>query len=367
MTQLAIVMDNGTGFTKLGFAGHDTPHLVFPTVLAVPGASASSTIASMSSSMNRLSTTNTNNPISSIEDLYFGEAALEKCQTNKHSYGLSYPLTSLTRNDREIHWDHLERLWSYSLFEALAINPQDHAIMLTESPILASAEHRQQAAEIMFESFQVPQLCFGAQAVLAMAAAWSSSSVSSNTRSANMTAMVIDAGESATTLMPVVDGYLVSSAIQTLPIGGKQISLFIQQALRERESLFPSSVSAGESKFTSENSLLIAKKVKEQLSYCAPDMLKEFIKYDREADLYLKKEKLALDSNSVVSLDIGYEKFMATELFFQPEISTTNTGPSFDSTGATSNNAPLPLPLAVHQVIQNCPIDTRRPLYKVWV
>ncbi|GMF80350.1 unnamed protein product [[Candida] boidinii] len=30
----AVVMDNGTGLTKLGFAGNDSPSWVFPTAIA---------------------------------------------------------------------------------------------------------------------------------------------------------------------------------------------------------------------------------------------------------------------------------------------------------------------------------------------
>ncbi|KAL8865259.1 MAG: hypothetical protein Q9174_006981 [Haloplaca sp. 1 TL-2023] len=33
----AIVMDNGTGFSKLGFAGNDSPSFVFPTAIATKG------------------------------------------------------------------------------------------------------------------------------------------------------------------------------------------------------------------------------------------------------------------------------------------------------------------------------------------
>lgn len=34
----AVVMDNGTGFSKLGFAGNDSPSFVFPTAIATKGA-----------------------------------------------------------------------------------------------------------------------------------------------------------------------------------------------------------------------------------------------------------------------------------------------------------------------------------------
>ena len=39
MNTPAVVMDNGTGLTKLGFAGNDSPSFVFPTAIATSSAS----------------------------------------------------------------------------------------------------------------------------------------------------------------------------------------------------------------------------------------------------------------------------------------------------------------------------------------
>ena len=51
------------------------------------------------------------------------------------------------------------------------------------------------------------------------------------------------------------------------------------------------------------------------------------------------------------SVDVGYERFLAPEIFFNPEI--------FSSEFLT------PLPDIVDDVIQSSPIDVRRGLYKV--
>ena len=47
----------------------------------------------------------------------------------------------------------------------------DHNFILTEPP-LNPPENREMAAEIMFETFNVPGLCIGIQAVLALHAAF---------------------------------------------------------------------------------------------------------------------------------------------------------------------------------------------------
>lgn len=49
------------------------------------------------------------------------------------------------------------------------------------------------------------------------------------------------------------------------------------------------------------------------------------------------------------NVDVGYERFLGPEIFFHPEFSN----PDFT----------IPLSQIVDDVIQNCPIDVRRPLY----
>lgn len=51
------------------------------------------------------------------------------------------------------------------------------------------------------------------------------------------------------------------------------------------------------------------------------------------------------------SIDVGYERFLAPEIFFNPEI--------------YSSDFLTPLPEIVDDVIQASPIDVRRGLYKV--
>ena len=52
----------------------------------------------------------------------------------------------------------------------------------------------------------------------------------------------------------------------------------MQQLLRERETNIPP-----------EDSIDIAKKIKEMYSYVCPDVVKEFKKYEQEGDKYFKK------------------------------------------------------------------------------
>ncbi|XP_023568659.1 actin-related protein 3B isoform X2 [Octodon degus] len=87
----------------------------------------------------------------------------------------------------------------------------------------------------MFESFNVPGLYIAVQAVLALAASWTSRQVGERT----LTGIVIDSGDGVTHVIPVAEGYVIGSCIKHIPIAGRDITYFIQQLLREREVGIP--------------------------------------------------------------------------------------------------------------------------------
>lgn len=71
----------------------------------------------------------------------------------------------------------------------------------------------------MFETFNVPGMYIGVQAVLALIASWASESV---TRT--LTGTVIDSGDGVTHVIPVVEGYVIGSCIKHIPLAGSDIT-----------------------------------------------------------------------------------------------------------------------------------------------
>jgi len=188
----------------------------------------------------------------------------------------------------------------------------------------------------MFESFNVPGLYIAVQAVLALAASWTSDKVTERT----LTGTVLDSGDGVTHVIPVAEGYVIGSSIKHVPIAGRSITQFVQQILRERETNIPPN-----------ESMEVAKTIKEQFSYVCPDVAKEFAKYDQEPSKWIKTyEGFESVTKKPFTADVGYERFLGPEIFFNPEIA--------------SSDFLTPLPEIVDTVIQNSPIDTRRGLYK---
>jgi actin-related protein 3 len=183
----------------------------------------------------------------------------------------------------------------------------------------------------MFESFNCAGLYIAVQAVLALAASWTSSKVQDR----SLTGTVIDSGEGVTHVIPVAEGYVIGSSIKSIPIAGRDITYFVQSLLRDR----------GEP----DSSLKTAERIKEEFCYVCPDIVKEFARFDREPDRFAKYNVTHPNGRSV-SVDVGYERFLAPEIFFNPEI--------------YSSDFLTPLPTIVDTVIQTSPIDVRRGLYK---
>ncbi|KAG8756308.1 Arp2/3 complex subunit, actin nucleation center [Ceratobasidium sp. 423] len=235
------------------------------------------------------------------------------------------------------NWDHMERYWEQSIFKYLRAEPEDHYFLLTEPP-LNPPENREQTAEIFFESFNVQGLYIAVQAVLALAASWSSNKSMDRT----LTGTVIDSGDGVTHVIPVAEGYVIGSAIKHIPIAGRDITSFVQTLLRER----------GETaSIPPEDQLRVAQKIKEDYSYVCQDIVKEFRKYDADPYKYFARfEGEHSVTGRQYSIDVGFERFLAPEIFFNPEIA--------------SSDFLTPLPEVVDGVIQQSPIDVRRGLYK---
>jgi actin-related protein 3 len=65
----------------------------------------------------------------------------------------------------------------------------------------------------------------------------------------------------------------------------------------------------------------VARRVKEQHSYICPDLAKEFAKYDADPRKYLRTYSgVKKSTGEAWTCDVGYERFLGPEIFFNPEI-----------------------------------------------
>ncbi|NXV72116.1 ARP3B protein, partial [Atlantisia rogersi] len=169
-------------YTKLGYAGNTEPQFIIPSC-ELP--------VKLSSKVQVVSALFTLSGI--VDSLIF-----KKLVPIRKILFLVFLLQWPIRHGIVEDWDLMERFMEQVIFKYLRAEPEDHYFLMTEPP-LNTPENREYLAEIMFESFNIPGLYIAVQAVLALAASWTSRQVGERT----LTGIVIDSGDGVTHVIPV--------------------------------------------------------------------------------------------------------------------------------------------------------------------
>ena len=128
----------------------------------------------------------------------------------------------------------------------------------------------------------------------------------------SLTGTVVDSGEGSTHVIPVVDGYVIGSSVKTIPYAGKDVSQFILDLLKERAS--PCLTRPTRWRGSTEPLLHLQRHCKG-------------VQQAPPATKYCQRLEGKTSGGKDFAIDLGYERFLAPELFFNPDI-YTRTGPS---------------------------------------
>lgn len=322
MARRSVVIDIGSGCTKMGFAGNVEPTFMTPTVVANATRKQTGSVHISQSATSSLADA----------DFYIGDEAYAR--KDSPNYLLSSPVSK----GRIENWDDMERFLQQAIFRNLRSIPEEHDFLLTEPPF-NTPENRELMAEMMFETFNVKGLYIGVQAVLALYAQWAlDGGLERGATSPNLTGLVVDSGEGLSHVIPVADGYVISSCIQELQMAGKHVTQFVHDMICDRGEEVPA-----------EQRMETARLIKEKHAYLCRDVVEEYQKYDQDPRKFKSISDINPKTKQEWTVQIGYERFLAPEIFFHPEIFV--------------ESMTTPLPEVVDNCISQCPIDYRRKLY----
>lgn len=108
------------------------------------------------------------------------------------------------------------------------------------------------AAQILFETFNVPALFVSIQAILSLYA------------SGRTTGIVMDSGDGVSHAVPVYEGFAVPSSIRRIDVAGRDVTEHLQLLLRKQGHVFHTSAEKE-----------VVRTIKEKTSYVALDPKKE--------------------------------------------------------------------------------------------
>ena len=345
----AIVIDNGSHTIKAGFAGNDAPRVIFPTICGRP--CHQGIMVGMGQ-----------------KDCYVGHEAWSK----RGILSFKYPI----ENGRISNWDDMERVWHHTFYNELRIAPEEHCVMLSESPFIGSDfANREKKIEIMFEYFNVPATYLAIDAVLAMYA------------SGRTTGLALDCGFSKIHFVPIYEGYTLCHAMDRLNVGGRDIAEYLLKLLRERGYTFTDAHMREDIPDIMEKMCYVALDYEEELKIptAVQPKLAEFTDYYAQINVrnrggimnqvfggditrvvfeYLphsaeqdctyqsilngaKLKEYTFPDGKVIT--VGFERFRATEALFSPQIASANV---------------IGISKKLHDTILKCELDIRRDCYQ---
>nr|XP_034344427.1 actin-like isoform X2 [Arvicanthis niloticus] len=261
MDKTPLICDYGSGFSKVGFAGAQTPLAVFPTILG------------------KMKHTNVLEGLEE-KDWFIGA----ETQSNRTELNMYYPISRGVITN----WDNVEKIWHYSFYHTLRIAPEQHPILITEPP-LASKEAKSRMTQAQGQgvicTFQRPLR---------------SGNSSSTHHGAGTT---VESGDGMTYFVPIINGYPLHLSTTKLDIAGQDLTLYLMKLLSDNGNVLETIAD-----------LEYIRDLKDKCCYVALDYNMEMSKTSEPSF----QKKFTLPDGKEINL--GQEAFMCSEALFNTSL-----------------------------------------------
>lgn len=265
----AVILDNGSGYCKAGFAGDGTPRVVLPAVLAWPKARGSMP-----------------------KDRRHGFAIGSEAEVNDIVADGSVVLRHPIDHGVVTSWESVEKIWTRT-FEGLGVEQGGRPVLVTEAPLSAKA-HREQMVQLLFETFEATSVHVAVSGALSLYA------------TGNRSGLVVEVGDGVSQMVPICEDYFVPHAVQRLDLGGRDLTDYLVRLLYEERGANLESMAARRA----------ARQLKEQHCYVAQHYDSELASAAENPDL--ERTFQLPDGKAIVAA--GTERFKCPEALFHPSL-----------------------------------------------
>jgi len=333
----AVVLDLGTHSVKAGYAGQDTPQHVFPSDVGTCPKSGDVDMTTEGAS-------------ASTREFYVDSMGVRRDGVEVQSpFGEDGMLED---------WEAVEAIWEHALKKCLAIQTDEHPILLSE-PVHNSDAVRAKMTELMFEKHAPPALFLAKNPVLSSFAVGKASS------------LVIDMGGRHTTVSAIHDGYALQKSVVRSPLGGDALSDVVAKYLENQKiDVRPRYAFTKKQKGDGEFEVKAVNHPKTTASYAAfkrreimEDIKATVCRLDDHvfnSDAHKNVAGITYELPDGNTIEVGVERFQIPELLFQPELLK-----ELDvEVPALSDDTKLKsIPELVLECINNSDVDVRKDLW----
>lgn len=194
MTDKIVIIDNGSAYTKAGFADEEFPKSTIPTIVGKPkyqneflddpyDSKVVQTNAKKHQKFKKLG-------IQTVKQM-IGEKVL----SSPSIYNVNFPI----KKGVIVNLDELLDIYNYIYFNDLKVDPSNTTLLMTES-LSTTNKNRGELLEVAFEALRVPMFGLVPQVNLPLKSKGLS------------TGLVVDIGHGCCQIAPIVDDYLIAKA-----------------------------------------------------------------------------------------------------------------------------------------------------------